>query len=133
LLVDHTEREIGRILLPDERDEKTGDTVLKVLESKHPDARVLDASNFKAYEICPELVDLNIKEEVCCKVTQRQHRIRCYSHTTIALEIWQGQYGTSKGIRRFYILDLQMSCHHHGWHTTEPSNQDVLRLWIRVC
>ena len=66
-----TEREKGGILLPDEKDEKTGDTVLEVLQSKHPDARPPDAENFKAYETCPDLLDLDITEEVCCKVARR--------------------------------------------------------------
>jgi hypothetical protein len=55
----------------DERDEKTGDTVLEVLTSKHLEARTPDAAQFKTYESCPELVELNIPEEVCCKVAHR--------------------------------------------------------------
>jgi hypothetical protein len=62
---------MGRILLPDERDEKTGDTVLEVLKSKHPDARIPKASEFKAYNNCPEFLDLDITEEVCCTVAHR--------------------------------------------------------------
>jgi hypothetical protein len=37
-----TEREMGGILLPDERDGKTGDTV-QVIKSKRPEARIPDA------------------------------------------------------------------------------------------
>jgi hypothetical protein len=66
-----TEREMGGILQPDERDAKTGDTVLEVLESKHPDAKIPDASDFQAYDSLPELVELDITEEVCCKVARR--------------------------------------------------------------
>jgi hypothetical protein len=54
------EREKGRILLPEEQDEKTvGDKVLEVLMSKHP-----DALKFKAYKICPDFMDLDITEDV---------------------------------------------------------------------
>ena len=66
-----TEREKGGILLPDEKDEKTGDTVLDVLQSKHPEAQIPDAKNFKAYETCPDLPDLDITEEVACTVARR--------------------------------------------------------------
>jgi hypothetical protein len=39
-----TEREKGGVMLPNEIDSKTDDTVLEVLQSKHPDLRVPDIS-----------------------------------------------------------------------------------------
>ncbi len=65
-LLDH-----GKGERPDERDEKTGDTVLEVLHSKHPEARIPDAEQFKAHKNCPDLLEFNIMEEVCCKVARQ--------------------------------------------------------------
>jgi hypothetical protein len=64
--------------------------VLEVLfESKHPDARIPHASNFKAYEICPELMDINMTEEVCCKVAWRlQGSIGLGGSDTTAMGQW---------------------------------------------
>ena len=66
-----TEREMGGVLLPDYRDEKTGDTVLDVLQSKHPDARVPDTSVMEEYATLPDLVEIDITEEVVEKVARR--------------------------------------------------------------
>jgi hypothetical protein len=42
--------------------------VLEVLHSKHPEARIPDAEQFKAHKNCPDLLEFNIMEEVCCKM-----------------------------------------------------------------
>jgi hypothetical protein len=68
--------------------------VLALLEWKHPDAITLETLGSKAYETFPALMDLDVTEEVCCKVgieTLRLHRIGwigCGCHTTMAFEIW---------------------------------------------
>ena len=45
-----TERAKGRVLMPDEINEKSGDTVVaEVITSKHPEARTPDASSLDKY------------------------------------------------------------------------------------
>ncbi len=66
-----TGRKKGGVLLPDDVDEKTGESVIDVLRSKHPDARVPDASELEDYEVTPDFVDLDITEEVVEKVARR--------------------------------------------------------------
>ncbi len=66
-----TDREKGSILMPDDIDEKTGDSVTTVLESKHPDARVPDVSFFQSYPNTPDFVDLDITEDSVEKVAGR--------------------------------------------------------------
>ena len=59
-----TEREKGGVLMPDDVDETTGDTVFSVLKSKHPDARTPDSTHLPSYKETPELIDLDITVEV---------------------------------------------------------------------
>jgi hypothetical protein len=66
-----TEREKGGVLLPDDLDSKTNEPVIDVLRSKHPDARVPDVSVLEAYEILPDLQDVDITEETVEQVARR--------------------------------------------------------------
>ncbi len=66
-----TDREKGGVLLPDDVDEKTGESVIDVLQSKHPDAQVPDAAELEDYETVPNFVDLDITKEVVEKVARR--------------------------------------------------------------
>jgi hypothetical protein len=66
-----TNREKGGILMPGDIDEKTGDSVANVLKSKHPDARVPDASLLPTYSETPDFVDLSITEDVVETVAKR--------------------------------------------------------------
>jgi hypothetical protein len=67
-----TEGEKGGFLLPNEVDAKTGEYVIDVvLKSKHPDARILDASKLEDYEETPDFVDLDITEEVVKQIARR--------------------------------------------------------------
>lgn len=56
--------EEGGVLMPDAIDEKTGDSVEQVLRSKHPDARIPDASSLQHYDTTPDFVDLDITPTV---------------------------------------------------------------------
>jgi hypothetical protein len=47
----------------DDIDERTGTSVMLVLESKHPDARIPDADDLPANQILPDFVDLDITED----------------------------------------------------------------------
>jgi hypothetical protein len=66
-----TERDKGGILLPDDVDEKTGNTISEVLESKHPHARILDANSLPKYNQTPNFVNVDITEEAVKKVARR--------------------------------------------------------------
>ena len=44
-------------------DEKTGDTVLDVLKSKHPPARMPDEADLPEYAEIPEFIEVNVTEE----------------------------------------------------------------------
>jgi hypothetical protein len=59
-----TEREKGGVLLPGDTDEKTGETIFDVLKSKHPAARVPEASEMEDYDILPDFVDVDITEDI---------------------------------------------------------------------
>ncbi len=66
-----TERDGGEIMLPDEIDAKTGDTVLDVLQSKHPDMRVPDIALMEEYDTLPDFVELDITADTVEKVARR--------------------------------------------------------------
>jgi hypothetical protein len=52
-----TDRGKGGILLPNDVDKKLGDSVTEALESKHPHARIPDASSLPEYTNTPDFVD----------------------------------------------------------------------------
>jgi hypothetical protein len=66
-----TERSKVGVLLPNDTDEKTGNSVIEVLESKHPDARISDFSKLKKYPTTPEFAEAHITEEVLKTAAQR--------------------------------------------------------------
>ena len=59
------------VLLPGETDEKTGETIFDVLKSKHPAARVPEASEMEDYDILPDFVDVDITEDIVEQVARR--------------------------------------------------------------
>jgi hypothetical protein len=66
-----TEREKGGILLPGEINEKLGDEVSKVLESKHPAARTPSPESLQPYPELLDFPDLDITEDAVEKVARR--------------------------------------------------------------
>jgi hypothetical protein len=57
------QEEKGDIMLPDNINKKTGDSVIDVLKSKHPDARIPTISSLPGYTTIPDYVDLDISED----------------------------------------------------------------------
>jgi citrate synthase len=55
-----TDGEKGGVLLQDDLDEKTGEHIIDVLKSKHPDAQVPDASEWEEYKVLPNFMDLDM-------------------------------------------------------------------------
>ena len=67
-----TEREKGGVLLPKEHCTKTGERVLEVLRTKHPDACPPSAACLNTYmDKPPEMVPVNITENVVSVVAGR--------------------------------------------------------------
>jgi hypothetical protein len=95
-----TDCEKGGVLLPDGLDAKTGEQVIEVHQSKHPDTQILEASKLEDYKIAPNFVDLDITEELIKKVAQ------CLSGSvgpggadTQAIQHWLLRFGqTSQGL-----------------------------------
>ena len=63
-----TDRKGGKVLLPDDIDEKSGNTVKKALFQKHPKLRSLDADALHDYKSTPALQSVTITEDVVEKV-----------------------------------------------------------------
>ena len=66
-----TEREKGGLLFPDEKDEKTGLPVSKVLEEKHPANRDADPTALPKYDSTPNLVPCQITEDIVEEVASK--------------------------------------------------------------
>jgi hypothetical protein len=91
-----TDTEVGGVLLPNEIDDKTGNTVEEVLLSKHPEARVPDASKMPKFSELPDLVELSITDDIVQKVASRLmgsaevvDRIRMLSHIGYCILVMQ--------------------------------------------
>ena len=59
-----TDGDTGGVLLPADRDEKSGDPISEALSSKHPDARVTDPATLRQHEELPDFADLDITNQV---------------------------------------------------------------------
>jgi hypothetical protein len=67
-----TDREEGGVLIvPNNTDKKSGDSVAEALQSKNPDARIADVSQLPSYIETPDFVDLDITDEIVKKVARR--------------------------------------------------------------
>jgi hypothetical protein len=66
-----TERGKGGVLLPDDIDEKNGDTVREVLESKHPELRAPDVSFLEECDTLPDFVEPGVTSDTIEKVARR--------------------------------------------------------------
>jgi hypothetical protein len=66
-----TETDVAGVLMPNETDQKSGDTVAEALASKHPEARTPDVCNLPTYSETPDLVGVDITESVVQHVASR--------------------------------------------------------------
>jgi hypothetical protein len=102
-----TEREKGGILYPDDIDEKSGDTVQSVLESKHPDARIPGVDALTDYPFLPDFVDLDITEDTievtACRLSGGAGLGGTDAH---ALQQWLLRFGKSSRLLRQAAADL---------------------------
>jgi hypothetical protein len=90
-----TDRGKGGILLPDNVNEKFGDSDMEAMESKHPNnARILDVASLSRYTITPDFVDVDICEESVEKVARRLSGSVGLGGTDIhALQHWLLRFG----------------------------------------
>jgi hypothetical protein len=102
-----TEREKGGILLPDDIDEKSGNTISEVLESKHPDARTPDANSLPKYSNTPDFVDVDITEESVEKVARRLSGSAGLGGTdSHALQHWLLRFGAASRKLRIALAEF---------------------------
>jgi hypothetical protein len=62
---------MGGVMTADDIDEKTGDSVAKVLASKHPEAKTPDVRHLPTYSEAPVLNDVDITSDVVEHVASR--------------------------------------------------------------
>jgi hypothetical protein len=102
-----TDREKGIIMMPDENDDKTGDSVATVLESKHPDARVPNVSFLPTFPNTPDFMDLDITEDSVEKVAGRLSGSAGLGGTDAqALSHWLLKFGTASRKLRVALAGL---------------------------
>ena len=66
-----TEPEKGGVVLPDDIDEKTGDTLREVLVSKHPELRAPDISTLEEHDTVPDFLELEFTADAVEKVARQ--------------------------------------------------------------
>ena len=66
-----TDREGGGLLQPTDTDEKSGEPIVDVLRSKHPEEQVPEAADLHVYDEVPDFVDLDITADVVEKVAKK--------------------------------------------------------------
>jgi hypothetical protein len=71
----------GGVLLPVKIDDKTGEQVIDILQSKHPDVQVPEASKMEDYDTLPNFVDLDI--------TKISHRESSSTACLVAVRVWE--------------------------------------------
>ena len=102
-----TETEKGGVLMPDDIDEKTGDSVAQTLKSKHPDARTPETPSLFDYPTTPDFVDVDITTDTVEKVARRLSGSAGLggvdSHT---LRHWLLQFGSASRRLRTALADI---------------------------
>jgi hypothetical protein len=94
-----TNRETGGVLYSHETDEKSCESVLNVLKSNHPNAKVPDVKNLHPYSELPDFVDLDITGDTVETVA---HKLRGSASpggaNSIAVQHWLLQFGEVSSI-----------------------------------
>jgi hypothetical protein len=93
--------------MPAEVDEKTGDTVAEVLESKHPSAKTPDVAVLTDYPHLPDFVELDITDEAMEKVARRLLGSAGLGGTdSHALQHWLLRFGKARGALQGAVADF---------------------------
>lgn len=102
-----TEREKGGILMPDDIDEKTGDSVENVLRSKHPEARIPKATDLPSFTNLPDLVELDITTDHVSTVASRLSGSAGLGGVdSITLQQWLLKFGKASAELRKAVAEM---------------------------
>ena len=102
-----TQTEIGDVLQPTNTDEKSGLSVEAVLNSKHPDARIPEVSEFPKYANLPDFVDLDITSETVNQVAGVLRGSAGLGGTDVdAVSLWLLQHGEASAKLRSTFADF---------------------------
>jgi hypothetical protein len=97
-----TEREMGGILLPDDKCSKSGLPITDALESKHPHARSPNVNALPHYKHVPEFIEVHVTEDA---VEKTVHKLsggtgleggRLLHPQTLAAWIWESKLSPTK-------------------------------------
>ena len=96
-----SEREKGGVFLPGDTDDKTGEEITAVLESKHPEGRDVEPSKMPIFDSCPEMMNSVVTGENVEKVAKKLSGSAGASGTdSIAMSHWLLKYsGASLALR----------------------------------
>ena len=103
-----TERETGGVLQPRDRCTKTGDRVMQVLSSKHPEAQTPTVSSLDSYpDRPPELTPVDITDDTVTAVTGRLLGWAGSGGTDlVSLQHWLLSFGVASGELRLIVGDF---------------------------
>jgi hypothetical protein len=101
------ETEVAGVLMPNETDPKSGDSVAEALASKHPEARTPDVCNLPTYSETPDFVDVDITESVVQHVGSRLSGAAGPGGADAhALSHWLLNFGSSSKLLREALASL---------------------------
>jgi hypothetical protein len=94
------------MMLIDDINEKTNETVVDVLKSNHPEARIPDSSSLPSYTTTPDYVDLDILEDAIEGIGRHlSGTVGLGGTDSHALKHWLLQFGTaSQNLRQAMAL-----------------------------
>jgi hypothetical protein len=102
-----TERDKGGVLMPDDIDEKSGDSVADVLEAKHPDARTPEAASLHRCNTTADFVNVDVTEDTVKTVAQRLSGSAGVGGTdSHALQHWLLRFGVASRKLRSVVAKL---------------------------
>ena len=103
-----TERETGGILKPAERCTKTGERVIKVLRTKHPEDHPPTAASLDLYpDRPPEFVPVDITDYMVTAVAgQISGGARTEGKDSVSLQCWILRFGAASGELRLIVSDF---------------------------
>ena len=103
-----TERETGGVLQPGDRCTKTGDQVMEVIRTKHPEARKPTAASLDSYPGCPpELTPVDITEDTVTAVAGRLSEGAGPGGTdSVSLQHWLLRFGAVRAELRLIVGDF---------------------------
>ena len=103
-----TERETGGVLQPGYRCTKTGNRVMEVLRTKHPEARTPTAASLDSYLSCPpSLTMVDITEDTVTAVAGRLSGGAGPGGTdSVSLQHWLLRFGAASADLRLIVGDF---------------------------